>query len=187
MWGLGNDSTKRINDQDTYIGIHILSNGGAGNSILKFYQDGDLLDYMNYAWNTNLAIKIQRDISATSNGSITISIYSEGTYQEGSLVSSFTVALNSKDSYQYLYGISAHYMATPTTLSAFGGTISNLEIDYPFARDDVYIIGKTQGEVHDYRIVDLERTNDTYFKISAIEYNENIYYHQNYDAGITAI
>lgn len=55
------------------------------------------------------------------------------------------------------------------------------------AEDDVWSIARATGELIKYRNTDFARTVETKFRIGALEYNPDVYYHSSYDGGATAI
>jgi len=55
------------------------------------------------------------------------------------------------------------------------------------AKNDVWAIGRATGEVMQYRVTGLDRTEESLFKLTALEYNEDVYYHSDYGGGATEI
>ena len=55
------------------------------------------------------------------------------------------------------------------------------------AQEDVFVIVRATGEVHKYRVTNIARDVDCLFNLSALEYDDTVYYHSGYDSGGTAI
>lgn len=55
------------------------------------------------------------------------------------------------------------------------------------AAGDVWMIGRASGDVHEYRITAIERSEDSNMQISALEYNPDVYFHSDFAAGATEI
>lgn len=53
--------------------------------------------------------------------------------------------------------------------------------------DDVFVIGHSADAVMKYRVTSISRDVDSVFELAALEYDESVYYHSDYDGGETPI
>ncbi|MHC1726491.1 MAG: phage tail protein [Syntrophobacteraceae bacterium] len=76
---------------------------------------------------------------------------------------------------------------TGTNTFTLSSALAGVNADYPDSMDP-YMLGRYADEVFEYRILDVSPPGqDLKSQIQAIEYNESVYYHPDYNSGETAI
>ena len=135
--------------------------------------------------NTIYYLIMKRDESVGTYGTIYCLIYSDSA--RSNLLDTLSLTLQTaKTDFRYLYGVQSYNTGSGNAMSA---EISDLRIHSlsGLAEYDVFAIGKSTGEPLKYRMLNLSRTVDTTFKLGLLEYDEDIYYHDDFDQGNTPI
>ena len=92
----------------------------------------------------------------------------------------------------WIKGNADDVVAERTVTGPFGVDTNMVEISVPISgslltADNVYMIGRATGEVVQYRVITVERDVDSVMTISALEYDESVYYHSAYGSGAVEI
>jgi hypothetical protein len=145
--------------------------------------DGGTSSSITLTPSTRYYITVYRDMEVGANGTLYVRVYSDSSFS--SPVDSITYTLPADKDYRALFAISSYNDGGSGYL--WSCSLYDLKIDPSFSEHDVFVIGRSTGEVMDYRVTDVERTGDTMLKITALEYDNTVYYHTYYGGGSTAI
>jgi len=184
FFGLSNDDTQLPEDQSKYFEVYAYNSAAAAVKIYIKTATADTEIVAGLTEATDYYIKINRDTTVGTWGQARITVYSDAAYsvEVGTGVQTFVSAASDGD-YSILHAMSA---LARTGGKVWTGTIENLEITLQ-KENDVYIIGKETGEIFDYRVMTMDRTEDTTKKITVLEYDDTVYYHNDYNGGAVGI
>jgi hypothetical protein len=168
-------------DQTDYVGVYTVENGA--NMLMYVKCDGGTSSSITLSNGTTYYVRVYGDPDTGANGTIYVKVYSDSSFSV--LVDTIAYALPADKDYSVLYAASTYNDSSSGYV--WNCTIGSLTIDPVLSEHDVWVIGRSTGEVMDYRVTDVERSGDTMMKITALEYDNTVYYHNDYGSGSTAI
>jgi hypothetical protein len=143
VWGLANslnDFKTIIDASEDYLAVMFNS----GNQLAGIFEsDGGSSesDTFTYADSTDYYLKIKRDESVGTYGTLYCYVYSDAAYSV--LVDTLSIELSEKEDFRYIYVLSSHNNSNATELS---GTISNLQLDTANYFDGNLVVKANGGE-----------------------------------------
>jgi hypothetical protein len=143
VWGLANslnDFKTIIDASEDYLAVMFNS----GNQLAGIFEsDGGSSesDTFTYADSTDYYLKIKRDESVGTYGTLYCYVYSDAAYSV--LVDTLSIELGEKEDFRYMYVLSSHNNSNATELS---GTISNLQLDTANYFDGNLVVKANGGE-----------------------------------------
>ncbi|MBW2562299.1 MAG: hypothetical protein JRE40_15815 [Deltaproteobacteria bacterium] len=122
IWGMGNDGTKRCNDQSDYLSVSVNEYFGGEKITIGEYCNVDVacLDHAV----TGYWLKISRDDATGDYGTLTVTVYSDPGYSQ--VVDTMAVTLQARKDFRYLYGASSAKYTSSS--DSWTGMISHLSV-----------------------------------------------------------